>query len=214
MLEGRLSVVRCHVAVIPQDNQKYAAPQVNHVHLRLSDHNSQSYGAAALNQSRERRAPHLPFRRISVNYAPKILFPISTSQRSSVASAVSIESLPVCQSERRSSLDSLVSPLSPGSSFATQSRGRPSSSGSLGSIELGPKNRSSAVNARARRTSKPKSTFGASEPKTLKEVDRKRRKVMFELWETEISYVEGLDLIYSVSDVEYIHDGTDPLLVL
>ena len=27
---------------------------------------------------------------------------------------------------------------------------------------------------------------------------------MFELWETEISYVEGLDLIYSVSNVGYV----------
>ncbi|KAF8336362.1 uncharacterized protein EI90DRAFT_3045508 [Cantharellus anzutake] len=147
------------------------------------------------NQARERRAPHLPFRRISMNYVPKVVFPTSTSKRSSVTSVLSTASLPERPSERRGSLDSLCSPTSPGSLLPSQQKGnRPMSSWSLGSIELDSRSRGSAVNVRARHASRPKPSPNQSKCHQAAEI--KRRKVMFELWETETSYVQGLDLIY------------------
>ena len=111
------------------------------------------------------RAPHLPFRRISLPTAPSIL------HRVSVVSVASFDSLPE---------DSDGSP--PPNAWinynAKAGKGRPIPSES-------PRRRN-----RLRDTSmKPLDELQAN----------KRRKVVREFYDTEKAYVDGLDLVYSVS---------------
>ena len=111
------------------------------------------------------RAPHLPFRRISLPTAPSLL------HRVSVVSVASFDSLPE---------DSDASP--PPSAWSNYNgklgRGRPTAPES-------PRRRN-----RLRDTS----------TKPLDELQtNKRRKVVREFYDTEKAYVDGLDLVYSVS---------------
>lgn len=78
---------------------------------------------------------------------------------------------------------------------------RPSSSGSISSIELGTKMRL-GQNIRPSRSQRSRSRIAANRP--LEDAhNAKRLKVMQEMWETEKAYVEGLELVYSVSI--YLH---------
>jgi len=92
-----------------------------------------------------------------------------------------------------------------GSSFRAASRlsdhyaprRRPSSSGSLSSIELTSKMKAARHSRASRGSQRSRSQIGGNRP--LEEVNNaKRLKVMNELWETEKAYVGGLDLIYTV----------------
>ena len=114
------------------------------------------------------KAPHLPFRRISLPTAPSLL------HRVSVVSVASFDSLPEGSdasppptSARRSNYNGKLG------------KGRPIASES-------PRRR----NRRKRDTS----TKPADEQQT-----NKRRKVVREFYDTEKAYVDGLDLVYSVS---------------
>lgn len=79
---------------------------------------------------------------------------------------------------------------------------RPSSSGSVSSIELSAKMRL-PPNLRSSRSQRSRSRIAVHRP--LEELhNAKRLKVMTELWETEKAYVEGLELVYSVGLVSLI----------
>ena len=109
------------------------------------------------------RAPHLPFRRISLPTAPSLLY------RVSVVSVASFDSLPE---------GSNASPPPSTRYNGKLGKGRPIPSES-------PRRRN-----RLRDTS----------TKPLDELQsNKRRKVVREFYDTEKAYVDGLDLVYSVS---------------
>ena len=149
------------------------------------------------------KAPHLPFRRISLPPSNNAsLFPSSSSShRVSMASALSFTSL--------SEEGGMIGPKMPQSDAFSSSvraasrlsdhnapRQRPNSSGSLSSIDLTSKLKA-ARHSRPSRSQRSRSQIGGSRP--FDEVhNTKRLKVMNELWETEKAYVGGLDLIYSV----------------
>lgn len=146
------------------------------------------------------KAPHLPFRRISLTPSLASPFPSSSSHRASVASALSFNSLPegdVIEAKTPQS-DAFASSLRAASKLSDHNapRRRPSSSGSLSSIELTSKMRV-ARHSRPPHSQRSRSRIGGGGP--LEELhNEKRLKVMNELWETEKAYVEGLDLIYAV----------------
>lgn len=155
-----------------------------------SSHPSSPTKGSPLPNRRERdsrRPPYLPFRRISIGGLPG-----SKSERFSVGS---IESLP--EDEVLSTSSELLSPpLRTVSRLASRPElnRRPSSAGSLSSIELNPRVRKQSTLGRAARKSRIKLTHKANDA-----MQAKRQKVILELLETESAYVDGLDLIYSVS---------------
>ena len=116
------------------------------------------------------KAPHLPFRRISLPTAPSLL------HRVSVVSVASFDSLPE---------GSDASPPPP----SARTR-RSNYNGKLG------KGRPIASESPRRRNRLKRDT-------STKPVDElqnnKRRKVVREFYDTEKAYVDGLDLVYSVS---------------
>ena len=112
------------------------------------------------------RAPHLPFRRISLPTAPSLL------HRVSVVSVASFDSLPE---------DNDASP--PPSAWSNYN-------GKLG------KGRQNAPESPRRRNRLRDTTS----TKPFDELQtNKRRKVVREFYDTEKAYVDGLDLVYSVS---------------
>ena len=111
------------------------------------------------------RAPHLPFRRISLPTAPSLL------HRVSVVSVASFDSLPE---------DSDGSP--------------PPSARSNYNGKLGKGRPIPPESPRRRNRLRDTSTKPVNELQT-----NKRRKVVREFYDTEKAYVDGLDLVYSVS---------------
>lgn len=112
------------------------------------------------------RAPHLPFRRISLPTAPSLL------HRVSVVSVASFDSLPE---------DSNASPP-------------PSARSNYYNGKLGKGRPIPPESPRRRNRLRDTSTKPLDELQT-----NKRRKVVREFYETEKAYVDGLDLVYSVS---------------
>lgn len=157
-----------------------------------------------------RRPPYQPFRRISLTSVPSS----STnflSHRASVVSAGSIESLPEDEaatyfsppsSDMHGSTPSLhAAPHSLRTSSRLSDRPelqrRPSSTGSLSSIELNQRTKKQS-SLRQNRAARDKSRLKLPPRNSDDILEAKKQKVMVELWETECAYVAGLDLIYSV----------------
>ena len=116
------------------------------------------------------RPPHLPFRRISLPTAPSI------AHRESVFSIISVDSLPEADDEQV--------PLS-----------RPSATGGVkGNVE-GRKTRPMSIESPRKRKRTRESVSKPPDNKLL----IKRKKIVDEFYETEVAYVDGLDLIYNVS---------------
>jgi len=111
------------------------------------------------------RAPHLPFRRISLPTAPSLL------HRISVVSVASFDSFP-----------------EDGSDFPQSSRTH--------TRVLGKSRPLSMESLRRRKRVRDKSVKPGNDRNASK-----RRKVVEEFYETEKAYVDGLELIYSVSTV-------------
>lgn len=136
----------------------------------MVDFPSDSYLTSSIPDVHYQRPPHLPFRRISLPSAPNLL------NRQSVVSTVSFDSL----AEEGHSESSPSSPATPVViRHATRS----------------PRNRPSSLDIARRPARRSQSQMRPIDEHR----EAKRRKVINEFHETERSYVDGLDLIYSVS---------------
>ncbi|TFK68743.1 hypothetical protein BDN72DRAFT_888467 [Pluteus cervinus] len=133
------------------------------------------------------RPPHLPFRRISLPTAP------SLAHRQSVVSVASFDSLP----------EEGGSPPNPSSSMVHLSR---TAAPTKRSKSKGPP---SIVESPRKGQRRRESIRPLDESRS-----RKRRKIVVEFYETERSYVDGLDLIYShfLTPIIQSLDTPNPLL--
>ena len=125
------------------------------------------------------RPPHLPFRRISLPTQPSLV------HRESVVSVASFDSLPEEDS------------ASPSSSVTSLKPNRPSMRNAVSTNNLGG---GAQLNKRQKRTSMTAKRNRSVTRVTADEaMEEKRRKVINEFYATERAYVDGLELIYSVS---------------
>lgn len=147
-----------------------------------------------------KRPPHLPFRRISLPAGPhpnlSLLYRDNISQggvnkRQSVASVASFDSTP----------EELSTPFVPPSPLSSSpSRPTPMRSAMSGRKSKRPGS-SEGKRARSRQSSgKPQ---GEMEEQQREKFELKRRKIVFEFYETERAYVQGLDLVYEVRYAHY-----------
>ena len=119
------------------------------------------------------RPPHLPFRRISLPTAPSIAY------RESVFSIVSVDSLPEDDEQ-------LPHP-----------RMAPVTIGGVKSNGEGRTTRQISIESPRKRKRTRDSTSKPPNDKLL----MKRKRIVDEFYETEVAYVDGLDLIYNVSSL-------------
>lgn len=123
------------------------------------------------------KGPHLPFRRISLPSAP------SLPHRASIASVLSFDLLAE-QPDRGSTSSSPSSPTRAPAPAATPQTPRS-------------KGRQSSVESPRRKSKVRESTVKPMDEKKT----AKRQKIIEEFLETEKAYVDGLELIYSVSSL-------------
>lgn len=121
------------------------------------------------------RPPHLPFRRISLPTAPSI------AHRESVFSIISVDSLPEVEDEL---------PPNPGTAVVVAAKGH--------ADIKSPKARPTSIESPRKRT-----RTRDSHRSFDKKFTAKRKHIIDEFCKTEKAYVEGLDLIYTVSHISY-----------
>ncbi|KDQ62948.1 hypothetical protein JAAARDRAFT_28919 [Jaapia argillacea MUCL 33604] len=129
------------------------------------------------------RPPHLPFRRISLPTAPTL----QNLNRQSVVSLASFDSLP---EDGTPSPGNATGPLGSGISGVL--------GGSPKSVVRKSRSRPSSVELRGKSRRKEKEKDRDAHSLVRDQVrEEKRRKIIHEFYETERSYVDGLELIYS-----------------
>jgi len=128
------------------------------------------------------RPPHLPFRRISLPTAPSI------AHRESVFSIISVDSLPEDD-------DGQVPP--PTRAAAVIIGGVKTNGEGRGTRQI------SIESPRKRKRTRESTSRPPGDDKHL----MKRKRIVDEFYETEVAYVDGLDLIYNVSYLSVQHKG-------
>jgi hypothetical protein len=181
------------------------------LHSPSSERRYQLPSRSSIREWDSRKAPHLPFRRISGTRFSTggSQSSLPESKRASIVTEGSFESSPEDEAaySPRSAGSELLNPLvrmpsrPSGETDRRKSSGlrkRPISSGSASSIELG---------ARLNLPGNPRQS-GGQKRRSRSRLDRsklqvesndgRRLRIMLEFWETEKAYVEGLELVYSV----------------